>query len=111
MVTLLADGSDYLDRTIPAVSISASTAAATGGLPRETCTFVRIFDDNFYEDIEDFDILLELDPSTVQSGVIFRPNISTICIIDNDGKHVKQYGKYNIIMLDCQSKILWQCSL
>ena len=82
MVSLLADGSDYLDRTIPAVSISASTAT---GLPRETCTFVRIFDDDFYEDIEDFDILLELDPLTAQSGVILRPDISTICIEDNDG--------------------------
>ena len=89
MVTLLADGSDYLDRTIPAVRISASIAAATGGLPRETCTFVRIFDDDFYEeDIEDFDILLELDPVIMQPGVILRPNISTICILDNDGKHV-----------------------
>ena len=90
MVTLLADGSDYLDRTIPAFNISASTATATGGLPREACTFVRIFDDDFYEeDIKDFDILLELDPLTMQSGVILRPNISTICILDNDGKHVK----------------------
>ena len=90
MVTLLADGSDYFDRTIPAVSISASTATATGGLPREICTFVRIFDDDFYEeDIEDFDILLELDPLSVQSGIILRPDISTICIEDNDGMHVK----------------------
>ena len=83
MHTLLADGSDYLDRTIPAVSISASPAT---GLPRETCTFVRIFDDNFYEDVEDFDIVLKLDPSTVQSRIVLNPNISTICIIDNDGK-------------------------
>ena len=89
MVTLLADGSDYLDQIIP-VSISASTAAATGGLPRETCTFVTIFDDDFYEeDKEDFDIILELDPLTMQSGVILNPNLSTICIKDNDGKHVK----------------------
>ena len=87
MVTLLVDESDYLDRTIPVVNISASTAT---GLPRETCTFVRIFDDDFYEeDIEDFDIVLELDPLTMQSGIILRPNISTICIVDNDGKHVK----------------------
>ena len=87
MITLLADGSDYLDRTLSAVSISASTAT---GLPRETCTFVIIFDDDFYEeDIEDFDIVLELDPLTMQSGIILRPNISTICIMDNDGKHVK----------------------
>ena len=89
-ITLLADGSDYLDRTIPAVSISVSTAYATGGLPRETCTFVRIFDDDFYEeDIEDFDILLELDPVIMQSEIILRPNISTVCIMDNDSKHVK----------------------
>ena len=85
--TLLADGSDYLDLTIPAVSISASPG--TGGLPRETCTFVRIFDDDFYEDVEDFDIVLKLDPSTVQSRIVLNPNISTICIIDNDGKHCK----------------------
>ena len=88
MITLLADGSDYLDRTIPAVSISASTGT---GEPRETCTFVRIFDDEFYEeDIEDFNIILELDPLTMQSGVILSPDVSTICIMDNDGKHVKQ---------------------
>ena len=87
MVTLLADGSDYLDRTIPGVRISPSTAT---GQPREICTFVRIFDDDFYEeDIEDFDIILELDPLTMQSGVILTPDISTICIEDNDGKHVK----------------------
>ena len=86
MVTLLADGSDYLDRTIPAVSILASTAT---GQPRETCAFVRIFDDSFYEeDKEDFDVILELDPITVQSGVILSPDISTICIMDNDGKQV-----------------------
>ena len=93
MVTLLADGSDYLDRTVPAVSISASTATATG-LPRETCAFLRIIDDDFYEeDIEDLDIILELDPLTMQSGMILlRPNISTICIEDNDGKHT---GKNN----------------
>ena len=90
MVTLLADGSDYLDRTIPHVVIPASTATATAGLPRETCTFVRIFDDDSNEeDIEDFDIVLELDPSTLQSGIILRPNICTICIEDNDGKHGK----------------------
>ena len=87
MVTLIADGSDYFDRTIPAVSISASTAT---GLPRETHTFVRIFDDDFNEDIEDFDIVLELDPFTMQSGIILRPNISTICIEDNDGKHTSK---------------------
>ena len=85
MATLLADGSDYLDLTIPAVHISASIAT---GLPREICAFVRIFDDDIYEeDIEDFDIVLELDLLTMQTGIILRPNISTICIEDNDGKH------------------------
>ena len=89
MLPLLADGSDYLDRTIPAVSISASAA---NGLPREICTFVRIFDDDDYEDIEDFDLLLELDPLTMQSGIILRPDISTVCIRDNDGKHIKYFA-------------------
>ena len=87
MVTFLADGSDFVDMTIPAVSIPASTATATGGLPRETCTFVRIFDDDFYEeDVESFELDLLLDPSVTQSGVIVAPNVTTVFIIDNDGK-------------------------
>ena len=84
MTTIPADGSDFLLRAIPAVSISPSTATATGGLPRETCTFVRIFDDVFFEeDVEFFELDLLLDPSTFQSGVILEPNVTTIFIQEN----------------------------
>ena len=83
VVTLLADGSDYLDRTIPAVSISASIAT---GLPRETCAFVRIFDDDFLEDVESFKLDLLFDPfSPPQSGVFVDPNVTIVFIEDNDG--------------------------
>ena len=98
MVTFLADGSDYFDRTIPAVTISASTATGAGTI-RRACTFLRIFDDNFYEeDNEDFDLILELNPDVIQSGIILNPNVSTVCIMDNDGKHVS----LQVYMLDCQ---------
>ena len=82
VVIHLADGSDFLDRTIPAVGISASTVT---GLPRETCTFVRIFDDDFYENVESFELFLLLDPDTEQSGVIVDSNTTIIFIEDDDG--------------------------
>ena len=78
-----ADGSDFLDRIIPAIGISASMATGT---PRETCAFVSIFDDVFYEDEESFELDLLLDPSVPQSGVILDPNVTTIFITDNNGK-------------------------
>ena len=81
MTTIPADGGDFLLRTIPAVSISASTATGT---TRETCAFVRIFDDVFFEeDVESFELDLLLDPSTFQSGVILEPNVTTIFIQEN----------------------------
>ena len=88
MATFLADGSDFFDGTIPAISISATTAAATGGLPRVTCAFVRIFDDEFYEEVESFELHLLLDPLVELSGVIVEPNVATVCIEDDDGKNL-----------------------
>ena len=88
MATLLADGSDFFDRTIPAVSISPSTAVATGGLPREICAFVHIFDDELYEEVESFELHLLLDPLVELSGVILEPNVATVCIEDDDGKNL-----------------------
>ena len=83
-----ADGSDFLNRTIPAVRIAASNASET---PRETCTFITIIDDVFYEeDVESFELELLLDPSVLQStGVTVDPNIATVFIVDDDGKDIK----------------------
>ena len=51
-----------------------------------TCAFVRIFDDVHEEDEESFELDLLLDPSVPQSRVIVDPNVTTIFIVDNDGK-------------------------
>ena len=78
MTTILADGSDFLLQEIPAVSISPSAATE---VTRETCTLVRIFDDDFFEeDVESFELDLLLDSSISQSGVILDPNVTTIFI-------------------------------
>ena len=83
MVTLIADGSDFFNRTIPAIGITASRST---GIPRETCAFISIIDDNYYEeDVESFELELLLDPSVPQSGVFVVPNVTTIFIEDNDG--------------------------
>ena len=80
---LLADELDFLDRTIPAIGISASIAT---GMTRETCAFVRIFDDDIREDEESFQLRLLLDPSILQGGVIVNPDVATVFIQVNDGK-------------------------
>ena len=51
-----------------------------------TCAFVRIFDDVREEDEESFELDLLLDPSVPQSRVILDPTVTTIFIVDNDGK-------------------------
>ena len=56
------------------------------GVTRRSCFNVSITDDNFHENTESFEILLELDIFTPQYGVIVNPSITEIFIIDNDGK-------------------------
>ena len=53
---------------------------------RNICFDVFIIDDLLYEDVESFNISLELDTFVVQSGIIVQPNVTEIFILDNDGK-------------------------
>jgi hypothetical protein len=54
------------------------------GERRVNCFDVRIADDDVDEDVESFTVILELDEG--QGGVSVNPNVTTIFIIDNDGK-------------------------
>ena len=55
-------------------------------MTRRDCFDVSITDDNLYENTESFNVVLELDTFTPQSGVRVDPSITEIFIIDNDGK-------------------------
>ena len=53
---------------------------------RNICFDVFIIDDLLYEDVESFNISLELDTFVEQSGIIVNPSLTEIFILDNDGK-------------------------
>ena len=53
---------------------------------RNICFDVFILDDLLYEDVESFNISLELDTFVAQSGIIVDPNLTEIFILDDDGK-------------------------
>ena len=54
---------------------------------RNICFDVFILDDLLYEDVESFNISLELDTFVQQSGIIVDPPLTEIFILDNDGRH------------------------
>jgi hypothetical protein len=58
-----------------------------GNDPRQDVFPVFFYDDDIYEELESFTIILELDQFVVQSGVILDPNVTRIDIIDNDGNY------------------------
>jgi hypothetical protein len=62
-------------------------AISEGNDPRQDVFQVRIADDDIYEELESFTIILELDQFVAQSGVIVDPNVTRIDIIDNDGNY------------------------
>lgn len=80
------DGSDFINRLIPVFML---TSTATGAF-QETCATVRILDNVFFEeDVECFKLSLSLDPFVLrQPDVIVAPNVTMICIEDNDGKQL-----------------------
>ena len=53
---------------------------------RDICYDVFILDDLLYEDVESFNISLELDTFVAQSGIRVDPTLTEIFIFDNDGK-------------------------
>ena len=55
---------------------------------RSICFDVFIVDDLLHEDVESFNISLELNTSIVQSGIIVDPSLTEIFILDNDGKRL-----------------------
>jgi hypothetical protein len=55
-----------------------------GSNPRRQCFNVRLLDDDIYEKLEIFTVILELDSFVMQSGVVVDPNVTTISIQDND---------------------------
>ena len=56
------------------------------GVIRRTCFNVSLTDNNVYENTESFNVILELDTFTIQSGVRVDPPVTEIFILDNDGK-------------------------
>ena len=56
------------------------------GAIRNICFDVFIIDDLLYEDVESFNISLELDTFVPQSGIRVNPSLTEIFILDNDGK-------------------------
>ena len=57
------------------------------GAIRDVCFDVFILDDLLYEDVESFNISLELDTYMAQFGLIrVNPSLAEIFILDNDGK-------------------------
>ena len=53
---------------------------------RSICFDVFIIDDLLYEDVESFNISLELDTFIAQSRITVDPSLTEIFILDNDGK-------------------------
>ena len=53
---------------------------------RSICFDVFIVDDLLYEDVESFNISLELDTFIAQSRITVNPGLTKIFILDNDGK-------------------------
>ena len=53
---------------------------------RSICLDVFIVDDLLYEDMESFNISLELDTFVTQSRITIDPSLTEIFILDNDGK-------------------------
>jgi hypothetical protein len=58
---------------------------SAGDDPRQNVFQVFICDDDIYEELESFTIILELDQFIPQSGVIVDPNETQVIIIDDDG--------------------------
>ena len=58
---------------------------------RSICFDVFIVDDLLYEDVESFNISLELDTFIAQSGIRVDPSLTEIFILDNDGKDTHSY--------------------
>ena len=53
---------------------------------RSICFDVFIVDDDMYEDVESFNISLELGTFIAQSRITIDPSLTEIFILDNDGK-------------------------
>ena len=82
VVHSLAGGSDYAE-------INADNFDVFLTFNNEQSFNVTILDDSLLElDVEDFTLELRFDPFALQlpSNVILSPNVSTVDILDNDGK-------------------------
>jgi hypothetical protein len=64
-----------------------SESISAGNDPRQDVFRVIVADDDIYEEMESFTIILELDQFVAQSTVIVDPNVTRIDIIDNDGNY------------------------
>ena len=72
----------------------------------EICRDITIINDVFYEDPENFNVIL----TTVDPDVILNPDTGTITVLDEDGKYTLQYKiiKMPRAVLSC-SCCHWVC--
>ena len=83
----IAGGADYEEFSAEAFDVFLAFEDDT----RRQSFDVTIIDDELFENTEDFDLELRFDPFVrPPSGVILRPNVSTICILDDDGNDYSQ---------------------
>ena len=82
----LAGGSDYQE----IIALNLDVFLTFDDFFRQRSFDVTILDDSLFElDVEDFTLELRFDPLALEpppSNVILRPNISTVEILDDDGK-------------------------
>ena len=66
--------------------IFSFSSGLPGETPRRQCFNIRITDDELYENVESFTLILFLDTfDGIQSGILVEPNVTEIFVLSDDG--------------------------